>query len=99
VRAMHAAGKPVGAICITPAVVASIFRDSGVSPTLTIGTDPGTAADIEAMGSRHVECPASGCVVDEDNNIVSTPAYMSAAHIGEVYEGVSKLVGEVLKRA
>jgi enhancing lycopene biosynthesis protein 2 len=99
VKAMHAAGKPVGAICITPAVVACIFRGTGVSPTLTIGTDPGTAADIEAMGSRHVECPATDCVVDEANRIVSTPAYMSAAHIGEVYEGVSKLVGEVLKRA
>ena len=99
VRAMHAAGKPVGAICITPAAVASIFRGTGVSPTLTIGTDPGTVADIEAMGSRHVECPPTDCVVDEKNRIVTTPAYMSAAHIGEVFEGVSKLVEEVLRLA
>ncbi|MCK4594197.1 isoprenoid biosynthesis glyoxalase ElbB [bacterium] len=99
VKAMHAAGKPVGAICITPAVVASIFKGTGVSPRLTIGTDPGTAADIEAMGSKHVECPATDCVVDEENRIVTTPAYMSASHIGEVYEGIRKLVNEVLKRA
>lgn len=99
VKAMHAAGKPVGAICITPAVVASIFKGTDVSPRLTIGTDPGTAADIEAMGSKHVECPATDCVVDEENRIVTTPAYMSASHIGEVYEGIRKLVNEVLKRA
>ena len=99
VKAMHAAGKPVGAICITPAVVASVFRGTGVSPTLTIGTDPGTAADIEAMGSKHVKCPPTDCVVDEKNRIVTTPAYMSASHIGEVYEGVSKLVKEILRLA
>jgi enhancing lycopene biosynthesis protein 2 len=99
VKAMHAAGKPVGAICITPAAVASVFKGTGVAPTLTIGTDPGTAADIEAMGSRHVKCPPTDCVVDEANKIVSTPAYMSAAHIGEVYEGVSRLVQEVLRLA
>ncbi len=99
IKAMRAAGKPIGAICISPALIASIFRGTGTSPTLTIGSDPSTAADIEAMGSRHVECPPTDCYVDEGNKIVSTPAYMSAAHIGEVYEGIRRLVEEVIRLA
>ncbi|MCD4732664.1 isoprenoid biosynthesis glyoxalase ElbB [bacterium] len=99
VRAMQAAGKPIGAICISPALIASIFRGTSTSPTLTIGSDPSTAADIEAMGSKHIECPATNCYVDEENKIVSTPAYMSAAHIDEVYDGIRRLVEEVIKLA
>jgi len=99
VRAMHAVGKPVGAICISPTVIASIFRGSEVKPRLTIGREPTTAADLEQMGAVHVECPATDCVVDEDNRIVSTPAYMSARNIAEVYTGIDRLVEEVLKLA
>ncbi|HIC51476.1 MAG TPA: isoprenoid biosynthesis protein ElbB, partial [Candidatus Marinimicrobia bacterium] len=36
-------------------------------------------------------------VVDHENKIVSTPAYMSANRITEVEAGITKLVDEVLK--
>ena len=35
-------------------------------------------------------------VVDEDKNLVSTPAYMEAQSIKEVAEGIEKLVKQVL---
>ena len=31
-RAMHEAGKPIGAICISPAVLAAAFRGADVAP-------------------------------------------------------------------
>ena len=99
VRAMHAAGKPVGAICISPTVIAAVFRGEAVKPRLTIGVDPGTAVHLEEMGAVHVECPATDCVIDEENRIVSTPAYMSARDIGEVFIGIDRLVEELLKLA
>ncbi len=99
VRDLHAARKPIGAICISPAVVAMIFRGTGVAPKLTIGEDRGTAAAIEKMGGRHVTCSVRSFVKDEENRIVATPAYMCDARISEVEEGVRGLVQQVLSWA
>ncbi len=97
-REVHAAKKPIGAICIAPALIAAILgKDAG--PTLTIGTDPGTAAEIEKTGARHQDCPATGFVVDQANKIVSTPAYMLAGRISEVYEGIGTCVKAVVEMA
>ena len=41
-REMHAAKKPIGAICIAPALVAAVLGRSA-HPLLTIGDDAGTA--------------------------------------------------------
>nr|CRH07874.1 Enhancing lycopene biosynthesis protein 2 [Candidatus Magnetococcus massalia] len=97
VKAMHGAKKPIGAICISPAVISRILQDKGVE--LTIGNDEGTAGAIEAMGNRHQETSAEQIVIDEANNVVSTAAYMCAASIGEAGAGIEKLVNEIIKRA
>ncbi|QEM66825.1 isoprenoid biosynthesis glyoxalase ElbB [Geobacter sp. FeAm09] len=94
-REMAAAGKPIGAICIAPAVVAAVLGKDK-APTLTIGNDAGTAAEIEKTGARHQECPVTEFVVDRTNRIVSTPAYMLARRISETYEGIDKCVKEVI---
>ena len=88
--------KPIGAICIAPAMMAKIFGEQGVSANMTIGFDEATSKDIESMGSVHVECKVSDMVVDEDNYLVSTPAYMEAKSIKEAADGIEKLVKQVL---
>lgn len=98
-RAMHEARKPIGVICIAPAVCAAAFKDSDVHPTLTIGEDAGTAAAIEAMGAEHRETPVTGICVDEVHRIVSTPAYMYDARIADVSQGIEKLVHALLSFA
>lgn len=98
-RAMHAARKPIGVICIAPAVLGAALRGTEVHPRLTIGDDADTAAALEAMGSRHERCPVDGIVIDADNRIVSTPAYMFAAGIAAVASGIERLVGAVLELA
>lgn len=94
-KAMAQAGKPVGYVCIAPAMVPRIYGEARV----TIGTDADTAGAIETMGGIHVECPVREFVVDEENKVVSTPAYMLAEHISEAAEGIEKLVHEVLRLA
>jgi enhancing lycopene biosynthesis protein 2 len=94
----HAQRKPIGAMCISPVVVAKALG-ADHHPVLTIGTDAETASDLEKLGARHTKAPADGVVVDDANRIVSTPAYMSAKRISEVWEGVSKLVHNVLQLA
>ena len=92
-QAMHAAGKPLGFICIAPAMLPNIFD---FPLRLTIGTDIDTAEVIEEMGGEHVPCPVDDIVVDEENKIVTTPAYMLAQNIAQAAEGIEKLVARVL---
>jgi enhancing lycopene biosynthesis protein 2 len=95
-QAMHRAGKPVGLICIAPALAPLIF---GPEVRTTIGVDADTAHQIERMGGRHVRCELRDIVIDEANRYVSTPAYMIAGNPLEASTGIAKLVGAVLKMA
>lgn len=95
VRDMAKAKKPIGAICIAPALIAAILGKE-CAPSLTIGNDAGTAAAINQTGSIHVECPVTDFVVDRANKVVSTPAYMLATRISETAEGIEKTVKAVL---
>lgn len=90
-RGMHAARKPIGAICIAPAVVAAVLGRTA-HPVLTIGNDAGTAGALQQMGCTHRDCPVTDCVVDEAQRIVTTPAYMYEAKVHEVGQGIGKLV-------
>ena len=88
--------KPIGAICIAPAMIAKILAEQNLSATMTIGKDETTAKDIEVMGSTHKECLVEEIVIDEENNIVTTPAYMYAKNISEAAEGIEKLVKQII---
>ncbi len=92
---LHAAGKPIGAACIAPALVAKIFG-SDVHPELTIGNDAGTAKALEKMGAKHKNATAAAAVVDRKNRIVTTPAYMCASNAAEAWPGIEAMVREVL---
>lgn len=94
-REMAAAKKPIGAICIAPALIAATLGKE-YKPKVTIGTDAGTAAAIQQTGSEHVSCPVTEFVVDTTNKIVSTPAYMLAERISETAEGIEKTVKAVI---
>lgn len=96
---MHRAGKPIGAICIAPALLARVLGRRQVRAKLTIGTDAGTAAALEKMGVEHINCACASVVVDEAHRVVSTPAYMSGSGPAEVFEGIRQLVTAVLSLA
>ena len=97
VRAVHRARKPIGAMCIAPAILAAVFSGENFSPSITIGTDEGTAGNLNAMGASHVSCQVRDFVVDREQLLVTTPAYMTAERISEAAEGIEKMVAEVLK--
>lgn len=99
VRAMAAAGKPVGAVCIAPVILARILGTDQPAPQLTIGTDPGTADAVRRMGGCHVDCPAADCVVDSARRLVTTPAYMLAGGIAEAARGIDKAVKALIDMA
>jgi enhancing lycopene biosynthesis protein 2 len=97
VREMFQARKPIGAVCIAPAILSKALGDQG--PTLTIGTDKDTAAALEKMGAKHEACPVREFVADPQHKLVTTPAYMLANRVSEAAEGIEKLVRELLRLA
>ena len=97
VQGMLAARKPIGAMCIAPAMLAAALKGSGVEASVTVGTDAATAKSIEAMGAAHVSCPVEEFRVDREHLIVTTPAYMLAGRITEAAAGIDGLVSEVLR--
>lgn len=97
VRAVRAQDKPLGFICIAPALGAKILGE--FNPKLTIGNDPGTAQAIESLGATHVECPVDDCVADDRLKIASTPAYMLGPSVAHVAKGIDKCIAQVLSWA
>lgn len=100
VRGFFDAKKPVGAICIAPALVALALHGR-TSAELTLGNDAGCAAAMIKLGQRHRDTPnAREIVVDEASQLITTPAYMfDDARLSDVFVGIERCVAEVLKRA
>lgn len=93
-EAFAESGKPIGLICISPALAAKIY---GPGVTCTIGNDPETAKAICKMGGNHTECAVDEIVEDTARKLVSTPAYMTAQSISEAAAGINKLVDRVIE--
>ncbi len=93
VKSMHGKGNPVGALCISPAVIARIIENVEV----TIGSDPGTAEAIGKMGGRHVNTTHGEVTVDKTNKVYTTPCYMLDANIEQIYEGAYNVVKTMLE--
>ena len=91
-RAFRAAGKPIGAVCIAPAVLVMALGEGAV----TIGTDAGTAGAIEALGGHHVSCPVETAHIDAERKLVTAPAYMIDTSIDQVARGIDQAVDAVL---
>lgn len=94
-RELHAAHKPIGAVCIAPALIASALGRAH-APQLTIGDDEGTAAALQQMGAGHQACSVRQFHADEGNRIASCPAYMFDARIGDVAAGIEQVVRQVV---
>jgi len=92
-KSTHAAGKPIGALCISPVLLAGVFDGIDV----TIGKDKGTANDIEKLGAVHVEAGPGEIVVDNANRIVTTPAYMLDSNIADIYDGAENIVKAIIE--
>ncbi|MGL5384896.1 MAG: isoprenoid biosynthesis glyoxalase ElbB [Enterobacterales bacterium] len=93
IREMHKLNKPIGFMCIAPALLPKVIDQP---LRLTIGNDPDLGEVIDAMGGEPVICPVDDIVVDIENKVVTTPAYMLAQSIGEAARGIDKLVSRVL---
>ncbi len=98
IQDFHTAKKPIGAICIAPAVLAAALSGK-TKAKLTVGDDKGVASAIEGLGHTHVECATDACVTDETNLISTCSAYMRNDRLSLVSCGIEKCIGEVVRMA
>ena len=99
-RVLEAAFKQnlvIGAMCIAPVLIAKVLGKYGVK--VTIGNDRTIAEAIIKTGAKHENTKVTEACVDEENFIVTTPAYMLANTISEVATGAEALVKEMIKLA
>ena len=89
----HKASKPIGALCISPVLIAKVLKNIDV----TIGMDKGTADAILAFGATHSNTNYGEVVVDRKNKIVTTPCYMLDSTIKQIYEGAFNLVEKIME--
>ena len=90
------ADKPLGAICIAPVMVAKVLEFLGRTGTVTGGFNVEINNDIKAMGINTIEVGPEEIVIDKENKIITTPAYVEAKSMNESFTGIEKLVNKVL---
>ncbi len=88
-----AAGKPIGAMCIAPVILAKLFTGSN----LTTGQDPASGAFIEKTGNNYTHTTHGEVVIDHQKKLFTTPCYMLDASISEIEAGTANIVREMLK--
>ncbi len=93
IKSMADAGKPVGAMCIAPVILAKIFKGS----LLTTGKDPASAGFIERMGNKFVLTSHGAVVVDKNRNLYTTPCYMLDSTITQIAEGTENIVKAMIQ--
>jgi enhancing lycopene biosynthesis protein 2 len=85
--------KPVGALCISPVILAKVLGDV----TVTVGSDEGDAANVKAMGAKHIVTKHGDVIIDEKHRLFSTPCYQLKSTIVQIAEGADNIVKAMLK--
>ncbi|MFO8234913.1 MAG: isoprenoid biosynthesis glyoxalase ElbB [Bacteroidales bacterium] len=93
IRGMRKQNKPIGALCISPVIVAKVLKNISV----TIGQDQDTAKAVEAMGATHKNTDHGEVTVDKENKVFTTPCYMLDANILQIGEGTDNVVKAMME--
>lgn len=95
IKEFHDAKKPIGVLCVSPVIVAKLIP--GV--TVTLGNeDKDIEKAITDMGAKSVPLGVLEVAVDNEHNVISSPAYMTNSPIHKVFDGIGKFVETVLSR-
>jgi enhancing lycopene biosynthesis protein 2 len=88
IKDTHSAGKPIGALCISPVLITKLLGNI----TVTIGNDKVSAENIEAMGGVHKITKNGEIVIDYKNRVVTSPCYMLDAALTDIEIGTDKVI-------
>ena len=89
---MAQADKAIGALCISPVILAKVLDNALV----TTGQDPDVIEKIGAMHARHKSTMQAEIVIDKERKLVSTPCYMLEARVDQIADGADRLIRAIL---
>lgn len=90
----YRAKKPVVAMCIAPMVLAKVLGRYEVR--LTLGPDDNQASEVaRGFGAQVQACGPTDVCVDTEHKVLTTPAYMAASRISEIFAGAENMVAEL----
>ena len=90
----YRAHKPVVAMCIAPMVLAKVLGRYEVE--LTLGPDDNQASQVaKGFGCRVQACGPTDVCVESVHRVLTTPAYMAASRISEIFAGAENMVAEL----
>jgi len=92
VVSMYNAKKPIGALCISPVILARVLPNV----TITMGQDPSAIENISMMGARHQPTQAREIAIDKANKVVTSPCYMLDSGVVDIAEGAMNTVNALL---
>jgi enhancing lycopene biosynthesis protein 2 len=93
IQSFYRMDKYIGAICISPMMVAMALENEATNLKITPGRAENAANDLKEMGVTPVLLPSNEICIDTMNKVITAPAYMNGnATLFEVYEGIEKLV-------
>ena len=106
----HATGKPIAMCCISPVIAALVLaKEEGKAIKITLGRREkadgetgswpyaGTMDKVSEYGVQLEEMGVDEICVDEENKIVTTPAFMYAGRFHEVQDGVTKMIERLVE--
>jgi enhancing lycopene biosynthesis protein 2 len=93
IKAAHQKQLPVGALCISPVILAKVLGNI----TITVGNDPATIANVEQMGATHVNTQEGEVIADKANRVFTTPCYMLPATIADIADSADNLIRTILE--
>jgi len=93
IKSTFNANKPIGALCISPVVLAKVLNDVKV----TIGQDTDTSNALIQMGATAVKTNHREITVDRINKLVTSPCYMLEANLVDIAEGAKNTVKALLE--
>ena len=82
--------KPIMAMCIAPMVLAKVLGPFGV--TLTLGDTNTASRTAELLGAKTQCCTPTQVCIDRTHHVYTTPAYMVASRISEIFSGAENMV-------
>lgn len=94
----HQQSKPIGAICISPFLVAQVLKK--FNPLITLGESSEIIPRLKKMGIQHEICPSNDYITDRDCKLLTTPAYMNNdVSPFQVYTGIRLMTKELVEMA
>lgn len=93
VKDMASLKKPIGALCISPVLIARILGNVEV----TIGNEAKDAAALEKMGATHIPASHGQVIRDTHRPVFTTPCYMLDADIVQIAEGTENIVRAMME--